>query len=195
MNIPFIGQKFRQLGNLFVPDPKGRSTLVYFDGFSGIIHGRKVDMLSDGSFSAILMKPFRRYFRKPGGHYVYSMNGPIIIRGRFPHFTTNEGITVYIDYDRSFWTEPVNLVERFAEQYRIERSTIEEARKKVKPLDARRITIKVEPILNGYQWRVLVNGGLNRSGTADNHTKAIRDAECWKHRILREGAMHAKLTG
>lgn len=149
MNLPFIGQKYSRSGYRYVPDDQGVSTLVAWDDERSTPFARRaiIDwgnrpssawLLPDGTFSTVSIEPFQNYIRTRHDRLIRHAKGDVKIVGRYPVFhATDNGQRVWLDFDKSFTTYPVDFFDRI-EKIASERRSLRKRKKKIETLPPRR---------------------------------------------------------
>lgn len=172
VNLPFINQKYRKSGFKFIPDDNGSAVLLgmrsdhrgymQWGGMPSIVW-----LLPDGLWSSVSIEPFKRYKRFMRDRYVYDRKGDVLITGRFPNFIASDtGDQVWLDYNRSFTTYPVDFFDRLK---------VKDKPKVVKqPLTVKRV---IRQDQYGWSWEVVaMNGRVMACGAEETRSEAIRES-------------------
>lgn len=186
-NFPCAGQRYRLRGFVFYPHEKGGAMLDGIFEENGLLIGtmfyqdksRKVWILPDGYPTFLKLAPCKSY-SKLVDQFVPDPRGVYRITGRYPDFRTNTGQTVWLDYDRSFKTYPIDPVAR-GREYLADRERMRVRRKKAN--QPARITYQVKTIDNGYLWTLHQSNQVISRGTAPTRSKAERDAVAAKRHL------------
>lgn len=178
-NLPFVGQTFKLSGIRFEPDPKGRAILkAIMTDRTAVMHYRgknnRVWTFPDGTFSVVKLEPFQ-FYKKKGDRFVYDRVGVYRISGIYPNFKTNTGQTVFMDYDRTFRTEPVDMVARGAEYAKDLQQQRHTRMKRSKVDQVLTVKRRIDTKPDGYHWSLTSRGSVLASGTSDLYREAERE--------------------
>lgn len=195
MHLPRLGTTYAESYGFMTHNPEGFWLLDQIDPdgkralFVNLSDGSKHQwkygtILPDGRITTVSVRPYVRYIRVEE-RLIPTKGGDVMIEGEFPDFRTTQGLRVWLDFDRSMTTYPVDFASRL-ETYRRKLARAHRAKERH---EKNRISMSIRPTKRtitrlfegGYSWRVEMDSRTG-SGVADTKVKAEMAARAFERR-------------